>query len=74
MSKKSELKPEVTPFYRSEMPGVIPPFSAKLRMGCMISWEFIDVAWQCQAKCVRIPLAIRWNHSCNHAQCKADDN
>ena len=38
------MKPEGAPFCRAEVSGVVPPFSAKLRMGCMVLREFIDVA------------------------------
>ena len=46
MSEKGELKPEVIPFFGGEMSGVIPPFSAKLRMSCMVGRKAVDISWQ----------------------------
>ena len=46
MSEKGELKPEVTPFFGAEMSCVIPPFSAKFRMRCMVGRELIGVSGQ----------------------------
>ena len=73
MSEKGKLKPEVTPFFGGEMSGVIPPFSAKFRMSCMIGRKSVDISWKSTSEGLFILLAIGWNHSCNHAQCKDED-
>ena len=44
MSEKGKLKPEVAPLFGAEMPGVIPPFSAKFRMSCMVGRKSVDIA------------------------------
>ena len=70
MSKKSKLEPEVAPFYRDEVSGVIPPFSAILRVGCMVLGEFIDIARQCPAKSVPFILPIDdGNETCQKHHC-----
>ena len=58
MSEKGELKPEVTPFFGGEMSCVIPPFSAKFRMSCMVGRELISVSGQGATEGVCILLAM----------------
>ncbi len=58
MSEKGELKPEVTPFFGGEMSCVIPPFSAKFRMSCMVGRELIGVSGQGATESMFILLAM----------------
>ena len=58
MSEKGELKPEVTPFFGGEMSGVIPPFSAKFRMRCMVSRKAVDISWKSTTESVLFLLAV----------------
>ena len=58
MSEKGELKSEVTPFFGGEMSCVIPPFSAKFRMSCMVGRKAVDISWQRPPEGVFILLAM----------------
>ena len=58
MSEKGELKPEVTPFFGGEMSCVIPPFSAKFRMSCMVGRKAVDIARKSTAESLFILLAM----------------
>ena len=58
MAKKGKLKPEVTPFFGGEMSYVIPPFSAKFRMSCMVGRKEVDISWQRPPESVFILLAM----------------
>ncbi len=65
MSEKGELKPEVTPFFGGEMSGVIPPFSAKLRMSCMVGRKTVDIARKSPTESMFILLAMdHGNETC----------
>jgi len=44
MAKKGKLKPEVTPFFGGEMSCVIPPFSAKIWMSCVVGRKAVDIS------------------------------
>ena len=58
MSEKGELKPKVAPFFGGEMSGVVPPFSAKLRMSCMVGRKTVDIARKSTTESVFVRLAI----------------
>ncbi len=58
MPEKGELKPKVAPFFGGEMSGVIPPFSTKFRMSCMVGRKTIDISWHCTAEWLFILLAM----------------
>ena len=74
MSEKSELKPEVTPIYRDEMPGIVPPFSAKLRVGCMVFGEFIDIAGKSTTEPLRHLFSLSRAYGKEQTQHKARRN
>ena len=58
MSEEGELKPEVAPSFGGEMSCVIPPFSAKFRMSCMVGRKAVDISWQRPPEGVFILLAM----------------
>jgi hypothetical protein len=58
MSEKGKLKPEVAPLFGAEMPSVIPPFSAKFRMSCMVGRKAVDIARKSTTEVLFVPLAM----------------
>ena len=70
MSEKGELKPEVTPFFGGEMSGVIPPFSAKFRMSCMVGRKSVYIPRKSTAESMFVPLAMdQWNDHKEQEEC-----
>ena len=70
MSEKGELKPEVTPFFGGEMSGVIPPFSAKFRMSCMVGRKSVYIPGKSTSESRLFLLGMdQWNDHKEQEEC-----